>query len=69
MDQDALDFLKQFFNFKDPDAAPPAPSEPGNEIYFRKSPGKIQAPPTELLSQNKPKSSRLISSWTTSPGG
>ncbi|KAI0336552.1 hypothetical protein GY45DRAFT_1291461 [Cubamyces sp. BRFM 1775] len=37
VDQDALDFLKQFFSFKDPDAAPPTPSEPGNEIYFQQA--------------------------------
>ena len=36
VDQDALDFLKQFFAFKDPDAAPPANTEPADEIYFRK---------------------------------
>ena len=35
VDQDALDFLKQFFAFKDPDAAPPASTEPSDEIYFR----------------------------------
>lgn len=36
VDQDALDFLKKFFSFKDPDSAP-APSEPADgEIYFRK---------------------------------
>lgn len=35
VDQDALDFLKQFFAFKDPDAAPPANTEPADEIYFR----------------------------------
>ncbi len=35
VDQDALDFLKQFFAFKDPDAAPPANPEPVDEIYFR----------------------------------
>ena len=34
VDQDALDFLKQFFAFKDPDATP-AQSEPSDEIYFR----------------------------------
>ncbi|KAI9064447.1 hypothetical protein FKP32DRAFT_1685733 [Trametes sanguinea] len=37
VDQDALDFLKQFFNFKDPDAAPSTPSEPSNEIYFQQA--------------------------------
>ncbi|KAI0636957.1 hypothetical protein C8Q77DRAFT_1095313 [Trametes polyzona] len=37
VDQDALDFLKQFFSFKDPDATPSAPSEPSNEIYFQQA--------------------------------
>ncbi|KAI8998625.1 hypothetical protein BD414DRAFT_453550 [Trametes punicea] len=37
VDQDALDFLKQFFSFKDPDAAPTAPSEPSSEIYFQQA--------------------------------
>ncbi|KAI0709250.1 hypothetical protein C8Q76DRAFT_654887 [Earliella scabrosa] len=37
VDQDALDFLKQFFAFKDPDAAPPAPSESADEIYFQQA--------------------------------
>ncbi|KAL7283400.1 hypothetical protein ACG7TL_002830 [Trametes sanguinea] len=37
VDQDALDFLKQFFSFKDPDAAPSTPSEPSNEIYFQQA--------------------------------
>ena len=37
IDQDALDFLKKFFNFKDPAVIPPptvGPPEP--EPYFRK---------------------------------
>ncbi|TBU50794.1 hypothetical protein BD309DRAFT_907025 [Dichomitus squalens] len=37
VDQDALDFLKQFFAFKDPDAAPPASVEPADEIYFQQA--------------------------------
>ncbi|KAI0670368.1 hypothetical protein C8Q78DRAFT_1035864 [Trametes maxima] len=37
VDQDAVDFLKQFFSFKDPDAAPSSPSEPSNEIYFQQA--------------------------------
>ncbi|KAI0780919.1 hypothetical protein BD413DRAFT_660017 [Trametes elegans] len=37
VDQDALDFLKQFFSFQDPDAAPPAPSESSTEIYFQQA--------------------------------
>ena len=35
VDQDALDFLKKFFSFKDSEATPSPPPE--NEIYFRKS--------------------------------
>ncbi|KAI0721077.1 hypothetical protein C8T65DRAFT_601842 [Cerioporus squamosus] len=37
VDQDALDFLKQFFAFKDPDAAPPASSDSSDEIYFQQA--------------------------------
>ncbi|KAI0748137.1 hypothetical protein C8Q80DRAFT_1120684 [Daedaleopsis nitida] len=37
VDQDALDFLKQFFAFKDPDAAPAANPEPADEIYFQQA--------------------------------
>ncbi|RPD66149.1 hypothetical protein L227DRAFT_488798, partial [Lentinus tigrinus ALCF2SS1-6] len=37
VDQDALDFLKQFFAFKDPDAAPPASTESSDEIYFQQA--------------------------------
>lgn len=37
VDQDALDFMKKFFSFSDPDAAPAPPTEPSEEIFFRKS--------------------------------
>ncbi|TFY72678.1 hypothetical protein EVG20_g338 [Dentipellis fragilis] len=38
VDQDALDFLKKFFSFKDPSAAPPQASGPtSNEIYFQQA--------------------------------
>jgi autophagy-related protein 2 len=37
VDQDALDFLKQFFNFQDPAVIPPPTSGPPEpEPYFRK---------------------------------
>lgn len=36
VDQDALDFLKKFFSFKDPDSAPaPSSESDSDEIYFR----------------------------------
>ena len=35
VDQDALDFLKKFFSFKDPDSVVTEPSEPSEEIFFR----------------------------------
>lgn len=35
VDQDALDFLKKFFSFRDPYSAPAQSSEPSDEIYFR----------------------------------
>ncbi|KAL0946599.1 hypothetical protein HGRIS_012798 [Hohenbuehelia grisea] len=34
VDQDALDFLKKFFSFKDPEASPPVESD-SDEIYFQ----------------------------------
>ncbi|KAK7467202.1 autophagy-related protein 2 [Stygiomarasmius scandens] len=34
VDQDALDFLKKFFSFKDPQAAPPS-NDPEDGIYFQ----------------------------------
>ncbi|KAA1471103.1 hypothetical protein DENSPDRAFT_858705 [Dentipellis sp. KUC8613] len=38
VDQDALDFLKKFFSFKDPTAAPPqASGSPSNETYFQQA--------------------------------
>lgn len=37
VDQDALDFLKMFFSFKDPDALPSQPSDPTDETFFRTS--------------------------------
>jgi autophagy-related protein 2 len=36
VDQDALDFLKKFFSFQDPDSAVPSPKSSDGEIYFRK---------------------------------
>jgi autophagy-related protein 2 len=36
VDQDALDFLKKFFSFRDPNAAPPNPDqESSDDTYFR----------------------------------
>lgn len=35
VDQDALDFMKKFFGFKDPEAAPSTPPDPADEIFFR----------------------------------
>ncbi|OBZ75363.1 Autophagy-related protein 2 [Grifola frondosa] len=37
VDQDALDFLKKFFSFKDPDSAPASASEPADEIFFQQA--------------------------------
>jgi autophagy-related protein 2 len=38
VDQDALDFFKKFFAFKDPDSpSVPEEGEKKEEIYFRKS--------------------------------
>lgn len=35
VDQDALDFLKKFFSFKDPNAAAPSNAAPAKEAYLR----------------------------------
>ncbi|KAI1795867.1 hypothetical protein LXA43DRAFT_989826 [Ganoderma leucocontextum] len=51
VDQDALDFLKQFFAFTDPDAAPPANSEPADEIYFQQA----EVFPVDLKLDYKPR--------------
>lgn len=37
VDQDALDFLKKFFSFRDPYSAPAQSSEPSDEIYFQQA--------------------------------
>ncbi|KAI0345175.1 hypothetical protein BDW22DRAFT_1370943 [Trametopsis cervina] len=37
VDQDALDFMKKFFSFKDPDAVPSPPSDPADEIFFQQA--------------------------------
>lgn len=36
VDQDALDFLKKFFSFQDPESSPAPNSEPAEETFFRK---------------------------------
>ncbi|KAF7294875.1 GP-PDE domain-containing protein [Mycena indigotica] len=35
VDQDALDFLKKFFSFKDPQASPPQEGDSSGDIYFQ----------------------------------
>ncbi|KZT09510.1 uncharacterized protein LAESUDRAFT_756466 [Laetiporus sulphureus 93-53] len=37
VDQDALDFLKKFFSFKDPDSTLTASTEPAEEIFFQQA--------------------------------
>ncbi|KAH9935004.1 uncharacterized protein B0H18DRAFT_1082721 [Fomitopsis serialis] len=37
VDQDALDFLKKFFSFKDPESAPAPASDPEDDIYFQQA--------------------------------
>ncbi|KAI0082632.1 hypothetical protein K474DRAFT_1610655 [Panus rudis PR-1116 ss-1] len=37
VDQDALDFLKKFFSFKDPESVPAAPSDPAQETFFQQA--------------------------------
>jgi autophagy-related protein 2 len=36
VDQDALDFMKKFFSFKDPDSIATGSESSDGEIYFRK---------------------------------
>ncbi|KAI0093682.1 hypothetical protein BDY19DRAFT_1063485 [Irpex rosettiformis] len=51
VDQDALDFMKKFFSFKDPDAAPSAPSDPADEIFFQQA----EVFPVDLKLDYKPR--------------
>ncbi|KAJ6596964.1 hypothetical protein DFH09DRAFT_107468 [Mycena vulgaris] len=51
VDQDALDFLKKFFSFKDPQSAPPAESDPDGDIYFQLA----EIFPVELKLDYKPR--------------
>ncbi|KZT70159.1 hypothetical protein DAEQUDRAFT_226544 [Daedalea quercina L-15889] len=37
VDQDALDFLKKFFSFKDPESSPAQASDPEDQIYFQQA--------------------------------
>ena len=54
VDQDALDFLKKFFSFKDPNAVPKAaPTAPEKEAYIRmNSRGKFMILAAHHLSRN-----------------
>ncbi|TDL27313.1 hypothetical protein BD410DRAFT_762110 [Rickenella mellea] len=49
VDQDALDFMKKFFSFKDADADPPAPPE--NELYFQ----HVEVFPVDIKLDYKPR--------------
>ncbi|KAH8107055.1 hypothetical protein BXZ70DRAFT_271252 [Cristinia sonorae] len=51
VDQDALDFLKKFFSFKDPDALPVQPSDPVEEIFFQQA----EVFPVDLKLDYKPR--------------
>lgn len=48
VDQDALDFLKAFFMFKDPEMTPPD-SEGSEEIYFRGYFGFVNIPHPDCM--------------------
>ncbi|EKM55349.1 uncharacterized protein PHACADRAFT_208868 [Phanerochaete carnosa HHB-10118-sp] len=37
VDQDALDFMKKFFSFKDPDSLPAQPTDPADDIFFQQA--------------------------------
>ncbi|KAI0797999.1 hypothetical protein C8Q75DRAFT_709658 [Abortiporus biennis] len=51
VDQDALDFLKKFFSFKDPEAAPAPSAEPAEEIFFQQA----EVFPVDLKLDYKPR--------------
>ncbi|THH26562.1 hypothetical protein EUX98_g7623 [Antrodiella citrinella] len=51
VDQDALDFLKKFFSFKDPDALPAQLSDPSEDIYFQQA----EVFPVDLKLDYKPR--------------
>ncbi|KAH9946106.1 uncharacterized protein BXZ73DRAFT_86295 [Epithele typhae] len=51
VDQDALDFLKQFFAFQDPDAAPLKETDPADDIYFQQA----EVFPVDLKLDYKPR--------------
>ncbi|KAH9951459.1 hypothetical protein B0H21DRAFT_719094 [Amylocystis lapponica] len=51
VDQDALDFLKKFFSFKDPDSVPANNTEPADEIYFQQA----EVFPVDLKLDYKPR--------------
>lgn len=59
MDQDALDFMKKFFSFQDPQAVAATPPE--NEIFFRASERLQDDDEVDLSLQNMPKYSQSIS--------
>ncbi|KAF7792954.1 hypothetical protein EIP86_004057 [Pleurotus ostreatoroseus] len=50
VDQDALDFMKQFFSFNDSDSSP-APSEPAEEMFFQ----QVEVFPVDLKLDYKPR--------------
>ncbi|TCD64536.1 autophagy- protein 2 [Steccherinum ochraceum] len=51
VDQDALDFLKKFFSFKDPDALPSQPTDPADDTYFQQA----EVFPVDLKLDYKPR--------------
>jgi autophagy-related protein 2 len=67
VDQDALDFLKKFFSFQDPQSNSASESN-GDEIFFRKY-GEYVTATTDDLFQSWRKSFQLISSSITNRAG
>ncbi|CAL1704672.1 unnamed protein product [Somion occarium] len=51
VDQDALDFLKKFFSFKDPESAPLTPADPAEETFFQQA----EVFPVDLKLDYKPR--------------
>lgn len=51
VDQDALDFMKKFFSFKDPDSVPAQPTDPADDIFFQ----QVEVFPIDIKLDYKPR--------------
>ncbi|GJE87153.1 autophagy-related protein 2 [Phanerochaete sordida] len=51
VDQDALDFMKKFFSFKDPDSLPAQPIDPADDFFFQ----QVEVFPVDIKLDYKPR--------------